>query len=183
MNRELATLRRALRVAQTSGVIERVPEIALLPGERGREFVLTHVQEQIYLELASQPLKDVASLMLDTGLRVGEAVSLEWRDIHLNPVNGARYSYLRVREGESRNAEGDICLTARVKTMLNSRQAEAKSGWAFTNVDGSGPLSRSTVSHVHTGLRKSAGLPGEFVLHSSRHSFPTRMGEAGGDVF
>jgi hypothetical protein len=40
VNRELATLRRALRLAQQWKVILRVPRLRLLPGERNREFVL-----------------------------------------------------------------------------------------------------------------------------------------------
>jgi hypothetical protein len=69
INRELATLRRALRLAQDWKLIDRVPRIRLLPGERVREFVLSDKQERPYLEAAPQPLADVALLMLDTGMR------------------------------------------------------------------------------------------------------------------
>ena len=71
VNRELATLRRLLRLAHEWNVVSRVPRIRLLPGERNREFVLSYKQEKPYLECAPQPLKDIALLMLDTGLRVG----------------------------------------------------------------------------------------------------------------
>lgn len=97
VNRELATLRRLLRMACEWRVIHRVPRIKMLDGERNREFVLTHEQERDYLDFAPQPLKDTALLILDTGLRVGEAVALQWSDIHLEPVNGARFGYLHVR--------------------------------------------------------------------------------------
>jgi len=40
VNRELATLRRLLRLAQEWKVIDRVPRIRLLRGERNREFKL-----------------------------------------------------------------------------------------------------------------------------------------------
>ena len=33
-------------------------------------------QEKVYLEAAPQPLKDVAILLLETGLRLGEALAL-----------------------------------------------------------------------------------------------------------
>jgi len=49
VNRELATLRRLLRLAQEWKVIDRVPRIRLLHGERCREFVLSHQQERLYL--------------------------------------------------------------------------------------------------------------------------------------
>jgi len=42
VNRELATLRRLLRLAQEWKVIDRVPRIRLLRGERNRDFVLSH---------------------------------------------------------------------------------------------------------------------------------------------
>ncbi len=78
VNRELATLRRALRLAQEWKVIDRVPRIRLLRGERNREFVLSHRLEPVYLEVAPQPLKDVAILVLEMGVRPGEAIALRW---------------------------------------------------------------------------------------------------------
>jgi len=76
VNRTLATLRRALRMAQEWRLIDRVPRIRLLPGEHNREFVLSHELEPVYLAATPQPLHDVALLILDTGLRVGEALNL-----------------------------------------------------------------------------------------------------------
>lgn len=49
VNRELATLRRLLRLAQERKVIDRVPRIRLLRGERNRESVLSHGLESKYL--------------------------------------------------------------------------------------------------------------------------------------
>jgi len=80
VNRSLAALRRLLRLAQEWKIIERVPRIRLLPGERNRTFVLNHDQEQAYLELSPQPLCDVAMLIIDSGLRAGKALSLSWED-------------------------------------------------------------------------------------------------------
>src|SRR5229473_5057328 len=45
LNRELATLRRMLRLAHEWKLIERVPRIRLLRGERVRDFVLSHENE------------------------------------------------------------------------------------------------------------------------------------------
>src|SRR6516225_11618945 len=56
VNRQLATLRRLLRLAYEWKVINRVPRIRMLPGERNREFVLSHKQESNYLRSAPQPL-------------------------------------------------------------------------------------------------------------------------------
>src|SRR5215831_6074191 len=89
-NAYLRTLRRAAHVALELGLVQSVPRFPLEQGETEREFVLDPAQESVYLASAPQPLKDAATLMLGTGLCVGEVCGLEWRDVHLVPVNGAR---------------------------------------------------------------------------------------------
>ncbi len=121
VNRELATLRRMLRLAHEWREIQRVPNIRLLTGERVRDFVLSRKQEEIYLAACPQPLCNIALLMLESGLRIGEALHLEWADITLAPVNGARFGFLRVREGKSKNARRVIPLTDRAAAMLRER--------------------------------------------------------------
>ena len=182
VNRELATLRRALQLAHEWRVIDRVPRIRLLPGERNREFVLTHAQERNYLEFAPQPLRDSALLMLDTGLRVGEALELEWRGDHLEPVGAAKLGYIHVRSGKSKNAKRTVGLTARVRMMLESRKGKATSPYVLTNNAGTGPLSPFTLEAQHTRLRERQRFA-DCVIHSFRHTFGTRLGEAGPDAF
>ncbi len=74
----------------------------MLKGERSRDFVLSQQQERLYLEAASQPLRDVAILLLETGLRLSEALALKWTDIELDALNGKKLRYLFVREGNRR---------------------------------------------------------------------------------
>lgn len=97
VNRELATPRRLLHPAHGWKHVNRVPRIGLLRGEKMREFVLGFPQEELYLDAAPQPLQDVAMLMLDTGLRPGEAVSLEWPDVDVKLAEGAKYGHVRIR--------------------------------------------------------------------------------------
>ncbi len=102
VNREPATLRRMLRLAHERKVIQRILKIRLLSGERVLDFVLSRRQEELYLAACTQPLQDIAVLMLETGMRIGETLRLEWDDVTLLPVNGARFGFLRVRERKSR---------------------------------------------------------------------------------
>jgi integrase len=60
----------------------------------------------MYLAACPQPLHDIAVLMLETSLRIGEALNLEWTDVVLKPIRGSRFGFLRVREGRSKNASG-----------------------------------------------------------------------------
>jgi integrase len=182
VNRQLATLRRLLRLAYEWQVINRVPRIRMLPGERNREFVLSHRQESDYLRDAPQPLKDLALLILDTGLRIGEAVELEWRDVHPEPANGARFGYLRVRGGKSKNARRNLSLTPRVRAMLEARSPQAESPYVFPSETGK-PYLVTSIDHFHSEVRHTLRLPKDFVIHSLRHTFGTRLGEAGADAF
>src|SRR5262249_13139184 len=113
VNRALATLRRLLHLARDWRVVDRVPRIRMLNGEQNREFVLHHSEEHQYFDFAPQPLNDIALLIIDTGLRVGEALALRWRDVQLNPMDGAKFGFVHVREGKTRHAKRNVSLTSR----------------------------------------------------------------------
>lgn len=182
VNRELATLRRLLYLAKEWKLIASVPTVKLLAGERNREFVLSHDLERDYLDFAPQPLKDVALLIMDTGLRVGEAVNLEWSDVYLAPVGGAKYGYLCVRKGKSKNAKRNISLTARVREMLIARHSTSDSKWVFPG-ETENSFQSTSLNHQHIKVRRLLGLSDDFVIHSLRHTMLTRLGEAGVDAF
>jgi integrase len=133
VNRELATLRRILRLAYEWKEIQRVPRIRLLNGERTRDFVLSRKQEEMYLAACPQPLHDIAVLMLETGLCIGEALNLEWSDVVLKPIKGSRFGFLRVREGKSKNARRVVPLTDRASAMLAARFSAHGSPLVFAN--------------------------------------------------
>lgn len=189
VNRELATLRRMLRLAHDWREIQRVPRIRLLPGERSRDFVLSRKQEELYLAACSQPLRDVAVLMLETGLRIGEAGRLEWEDVTLDPVDGSRFGFLKVREGKSKNARRVLPLTDRAAEMLIGRRENETGVYVFPSREGR-PYLVTSLNHLHRAVCAPVGqgkpkplFPADFVLHSLRHTMLTRLGESGVDAF
>jgi integrase len=182
VNRELATLRRLLRLASDWKLISRVPRIRLLRGERNREFVLGHKEERAYLNALKQPLRDIAVVLLDTGLRIGEVLSLEWRRVHLEPAKDAKYGYLTVSAKNAKNSKArNVPLTHLAAETLR-RQLSEDSGYVFSRPDGS-QLYQTWLNQQHSAVREALKLPNDFVLHSLRHTFGTRLGEAGADAF
>jgi len=183
VNRALATLSRLLHLAQEWREIDRVPRIRLLPGEHNREFVLSREQETAYLEVAPRPLRDLAALILDTGLRVGEALSLEWRDVHLEPANGTSRGYIHIGEGKSRFARRNVPLTERARVTLAQRTSQCCSSRCVFAEAAKRPMRVSSLDHAHKKLREALRLPTAFVLHLLRYSYGSRLGEAGADAF
>jgi integrase len=182
VNRQLATLRRALRLAHEWKVIDRLPRIRLLQGERTREFVLSREQEPVYLNATPEPLKDLALLMLDTGLRDGEALALKWPDLHLKPAPTAKFGYLQVWKGKSAKARRTVSLTARVREMLTGRSKESSSEFVFPGRGGN-PILVTSLDHQHAKVRDLLKMPKDFVVHSLRHTMLTRLGLLGVDAF
>jgi integrase len=178
VNRGLATLRRALRLAQLWKVVDRVPRIRLVRGEHRREFILKREDEARYLAVCPPMLREIATLLVDTGLRVGEVLALEWRDVNLASTPGS----LQVRNGKSFYARRVVPLTERAKALLANRRREAQSLFVFGERDGK-PMRTTSAVHEHAKVRRKFGFPPEFVLHSLRHSFCTRLGEAGAEAF
>ena len=166
----------------------------MLPGERQRDFVLTHEEESRYLAAAPGPLRSLALLLIDTGLRLSEALHLRVGDIHIEPVGNARYGWLRVRDGKSRNAKRTVPLTGRMAGMLRTRLQSSDTEWLFPCETAAKPMLGTSMSHAYTMVCRpfvTVGkkrirqypFPKEFVLHSLRHTCLTRLGEAGAEAF
>jgi integrase len=183
VNRELATLRRLLRLAQEWKLLDRVPRIRMLRGERNRDFVLSHGQEPRYLEAAPQPLRDVAVLILETGVRPGEASNLRWADVYLQPAVHAALGYIAIRAGKSKNAKRNLSLTERAADMLKARKAGAESAWVFPGDSPEAAILGTSLDHQHATVREALKFSQDFVVHSIRHTMLTRLGEAGADAF
>ena len=182
INRELATLRRMMRLAYEWKVIDRVPRVKLLRGEKNRESILPHDREAVYLAALPHPPSDAATVLLDTGLRLGELLSLDWAQVRIEPANGAAYGYLTILSGKAKNKKSrNIPLSARVVEVLK-RWEPKREGLVFHREDGK-PLQASLLGQQQKRVRELLKLPADFVLHSLRHTFGTRLGEAGADAF
>lgn len=177
INRELGTLRKALRFAEDCKLITKAPRVRLLPNEHQRDFILDGEMEKRYLALADYPLKQVAILMLDLGLRPGEAVSLRKSSISGSPPTVA------VLAGKTVNAKRTLPQTNRtIEVFALCASLFPESEWVFPGRKGQ-HFTAGAVSNRHTDLRKAHELPAEFVLYSTRHTYGTRLAESGASPF
>jgi integrase len=135
------------------------------------------------LEAAPQPLRDVAILILETAARPGEAAHLGWPDVSLQPAVRAKFGYIAIRGGKSKNAKRNLSLTARAAEMLKARKASTQSPWLFPGDSPKDAILVTSIDHQHEDVRDTLKLSKEFVVHSLRHTMLTRLGEAGADAF
>jgi integrase len=116
-------------------------------------------------------------------VRPGEAASLTWADVYLNPAVHAGLGYVAIRRGKSKNTKRNLSLTTRAAEMLKARKASVKSDWVFPGDSPVAPILGTSLDHQHDDVRDTLKLSKEFVVHSRRHTMLTRLGEAGADAF
>jgi integrase len=178
VNRELEVLRRMLRLALEWKLLGVIPKIRRQPGEEGRDRVVSHAEECTYLAVATQPLRDIATIIIDAGLRPEEVFRMRSENVHLEPAGDARFGYIYNPFGKTKYARRNIPLSQRLKAILEMRQQPE--GWVFPAETKTGHID-SVKSQHRAALRRSGVKP--FVLYSLRHTMLTRLGEAGAEAF
>ena len=130
----------------------------------------------------SQPLQDVATLMVETGARPEEICRLKCENINLDQ------GYLSIPFGKTKAARRKIPLSARAYAVLEKRIAEAEGDYIFAGGRNGDDTSRPIVklNNAHYGALKRAKKVNasfkHFRLYDLRHTFATRAAEAGVDL-
>jgi len=177
VNRDLAVLRilfnLAIRLKQAK--TNPVSGVKLLPEHNLQMRVLSWKEEASYLTVASQPLRDVVMLILETGMRPGEVFRLRREDVNLE------LGFLRIPTGKTPFARRTIPLTQVGREVLSRRMLDAKSEWLFpSRHNAERPINWLRKAHIET-LKRSAINP-PFCLYDLRHTALTRMAMAGIDL-
>jgi integrase len=182
VNSSLRILRRVLRVAAEWGLIQNVPKIKRLPGERHRERVLTVQEEARFLAAAAEPLSSIAAVLADTGMRPEECYRLRWETITW--TNG-RNCTLLVTHGKTKAARRVLPFTPRVRAILEARcenVSRPEEGYVWPATTKSGHVEPCSLKRQHRKALKGSKVR-PFVLYSLRHTFLTRLGESGCDAW
>ncbi|MEP6963045.1 MAG: tyrosine-type recombinase/integrase, partial [Acidobacteriota bacterium] len=185
INRQLQVLRRMLYLAQEWGKVEKVlPKVRMLSAERHRERSLTPKEEKEYLEAAEPLLHDVATILLDCGLRPEECFRLKWESV----LDG----YIEIQYGKTDNARRRIPTSPRVSAVLDMRRARSAGEWVFPAATASGHIEPASIKRQHVkackgpqgaivAQRVSLGEPEEpkwniarFPMYTLRHTCLTR---------
>ena len=145
VNRELQALRRMFALAVEWGKVDKaLHRVRMVSGEAHRERVLTDAEEAIYLANATPLLYDVATILIDCGLRPEECFRLQWASV--------RDGQIEIQYGKTDNARRHIPVSQRVAAVLEMRKTGNDGPWVFPAPTKSGYMEPSTVKKPHEGL-------------------------------
>lgn len=167
VNRKISALTTMIGMAYDLGIIDSRPTIRREREPEGRMRYLTESEEQAIVAKLPDDLADAIVFLIDTGMRVNEALSLQWSQVAegratLNP-EGTKSKRTRV-----------IPLTTRVMSGL-MRHRDRESPFAG-------------VRYRRLAMRfgevvGALGLGSEVVLHTLRHTFASRLVQRGVDLY
>jgi integrase len=177
VNRALATLRLIFNRLELRSPTRR----EMFFREDGQTRVVSVQEELAYLREASQPLRDIATIIVQTGMRPEEVFRMEIRNVDLahriifNPF------------GKTKAAKRKIPMTTEVCDILHRRLKEAKGRWVFCSPSRPGQPEQPdrairSVRKAHDAAVRRAGIRDHFRLYDLRHSYATRAAQAGVDL-
>lgn len=182
VNRKLAALSKMLTVAVEAGEIERKPVLPRLKEAEHRTRVLTVEEEQQMVALmgsiAGPDYSALVLFLVDTGMRVSEALHLRWEDIQRRPDSEEPWAVLKNTKAR---VVRSVPLTRRATACTRVEQR------GKDDLPSRGPFARckqSTFNHAWARCRDRMGLVGdeEFVPHALRHTCASRLVQRGTSV-
>jgi integrase len=188
VNRGVATLRKAMRLAKRWKLIDVLPEFHMLPEERERKFVFTPEKKRAWLEQAPFPLNMASEFAWESGLCSGEMCDLLKTSVHLaeeRDENGL-WGYLDVLQGKRKVRERSVPISDRMREILLEMMEQSQGPYIFygpQDRERKKKLEPNTISHQATRLRRKLNWPWDCVLHATRHTALTELGLSGASEF
>jgi integrase len=176
VNRELACGKAMYNFAIKSGLSLQNPfsRVRFLAEDNEQTRVLSYHEQRQYLITASQPLRDIAVLLLETGMRPEEVYRIERENVHLSE------GYIFNPVGKTKAAKRRITLTAAGTEIIRTRLEKAEGRCLFPHEkDANRPMLK--VNNAHDGALKRSKLA-RFRLYDLRHTWATRAAMSGVDL-
>jgi integrase len=177
VNRDLAVLRLLLNLAIRQEHIVRNPVsgVKFLQEGPGAMRVVSHAEQQRYLAAGNRLLRDVATLILETGMRPEEVYTIRRENVHLER------QYVFVPRGKTKFARRSVPLTEEAVRILRHRLPQAKGPYLFSHRrDPNKPL--TTIRKAHQATLRKASIRPPFRLYDLRHTFGSRSAMAQVDL-
>lgn len=177
VNRALTTLKLLFRHAEKCeyATLNPTKGVAYLAEGSGSMRVVSFEEEIRYLGQASQPLKDIAQVILDTGLRPEEVFRIRVENLDFNART------ILNPFGKTKAARRKITMTEGVCELLRRRVSMTNGPFVFpSKYSPDKPI--GSVRKAHDRALERAGIKDHFRLYDLRHTFATRAVAGGVDL-
>ena len=179
INRELATLKKAFNLARREWewcADNPVCRVSMEKENNTRDRWLTVEEEQKLLAAAAPWLRELVVFALYTGMRMGEILALTWAGVDLFRRT---VTVFRSKNGERRT----IPVNTTVLDLLKLKYAvRARTTDVVFHSQTNTPLDGSNIRRSLTAALDIAKIQ-DFHFHDLRHTFATRMVQAGIDLY
>ena len=185
----LGVLRHSFAAAVAQGLIDKDPTAAVKPKlpKQKRNRAFTDEERAIIEELLSERSKEplLLGLLYFTGMRRGEVLGLQWRDVDFadNVIHVRRdFDYrLRAVDGlKTTNARRDIPLVPALREILSESRGVGKAFVVSAPTDPGKALPESTYRRKWNTIREA--IAPDVTARTFRDNFATVMYDAGVDV-
>jgi integrase len=175
VNRELACLKAMFNHANKADLPLRNPvsRVNFLKEQNEQTRVLSYTEQERYLAVATPLLRNVATLMLETGMRPEEVYRIRPENVRLSD------GYLFNPYGKTKAARRQIALTAEARSVLARRMADCGVYLFPCETDANRPVPK--VNNAHDRAVKSSKVA-PFRLYDLRHTWATRAAMSGIDL-
>jgi integrase len=176
VNRELACLKALFNFAIKADVLAKNPVsgVKFLAENNQQTRVLSHTEERDYFAKASPLLRDIARLILETGMRPEEVYTLRPENVDLVRKT------LQVPRGKTAAARRLLSLTSGALEVLRRRMTGLETPFVFPcESDSTRPIPK--VNNAHDKAVKESGIA-PLRLYDLRHTWATRAAMSGIDL-
>jgi integrase len=176
VNRELACLKAVFNFAIKSDRVTKNPvsRVKFLTENNQQTRVLSYTEQHRYLSNATPLLRDVAVLILETGMRPEEVYTIQPKNVDLTR------GLLLIPNGKTAAARRRIKLTSIAWNVLRHRIEGLQTLYLFPcETNPNRPVPK--VNNAHDRALKASGVPA-FRLYDLRHTWATRAAMSGIDL-
>jgi integrase len=176
VNRELACLKALFTFSIKADVLTKNPvsRVKMLAEDNMQTRVMSFPEQQKYLTNATPLLRDVATLMLETGMRPEEVYAIRPENVDLMA------NTLQVPHGKTKAARRMVPLNAAAKAVLTRRMTGLELPYLFScETDSTRPIPK--VNNAHDRAVKGSGIA-PIRLYDLRHTWATRAAMSGIDL-
>ena len=179
INRELSMMSKAFNIAVREWEwIKENPVLSVAKDKENndRDRWLSKDEETTILDKSPEWLRDLIVLSLNTGLRQEELLSLEWSRVSL-----VRKTMLITKTKNDKPKTLPLNKIALDVINRRSKVKSIKNDYVFFNRNGK-KINAHNLRSAFNNVKRKAGIE-DFRWHDLRHSFATRLAQAGVDIY